>query len=114
MGVLSLEEFKHTIEVIQEHDKDSDTLTKIMLKKSIGIIDYGFDTVAHLVKLLENVMDDKDEWINWWLWEDVKKIVYEKEEPIYDLTAVEDLYYYITKQEDKVKRIKKTESNKDS
>jgi len=111
MGVLSLKEFKHTIEVIQEHEKDSNKLTEIMLKNSVGIIDYGFDIVAHLVKLLENVMDDKDEWISWWLWEDVPKIVYEKEEPIYDLTAVEDLYYYITKQEDKVKRISIMESN---
>ena len=111
MGVLSLEEFKHTIEVIQEHEKDSDILTKTMVKNSIGIIDYGFDIVAHLAKLLENAMDDKDEWISWWLWEDVKKIVYKKEGPIYDLTAVEDLYYYITKQEDKVKKINVMESN---
>lgn len=103
--MITLEEFKHTIEIIQEHEKDSDTLTKIMLKKSIGIVDYGFDIVAHLVKLLEKVMDDKDEWISWWLWEDVKKIVYDGEKPIYDLTNVEDLYYYCKKQYNKVKKI---------
>jgi hypothetical protein len=103
--MITLEEFKHTIKVIQEHEKDSDILTKTMLKKSIGIIDYGFDIVAHLVKLLEKVMDDKDKWISWWLWEDVEKIVYNGKEPVYDLTAVEDLYYYCKKQYDKVKKI---------
>lgn len=103
--MITLEEFKHTIEVIQEHKKENDKLTKIMLKNSTGIIDYGYDIVDHLVKLLEIVMDDKDEWISWWLWEDVKKIVYYSGEPVYDLTAVEDLYYYCKKQYDKVKKV---------
>lgn len=103
--MITLEEFKHTIEIIQEHEKDSDKLAKIMLKKSIGIVDYGSDIVTHLVKLLEKVMDDKDEWISWWLWEDVKKIVYDGEVPVYDLTDVEDLYYYCKKQYNKVKKI---------
>lgn len=103
--MITLKEFKHTIEVIKEHEKDSDTLTNIMLKGSVGIIDYGFDIVAHLVKLLEKVMDDKDEWISWWLWEGVEKIVYDDEEPFYDLTDVEDLYYYCKKQYNKVKKI---------
>lgn len=105
--MIILEEFKHIIEVIQKHKKDSDILTKIMLKKSIGIVDYGFDIVAHLVKLLEKVMEDKDEMISWWLWEDVKKIIYDddSEEPVYDLTDVEDLYYYCKKQYDKVKKV---------
>ena len=103
--MITLEEFKHAIEVVQEHEKDSDTLTKIMLKNSVGIIDYGFDIVAYFVKLLEKVMGDKDEWISWWLWDDVKKIVYDGKRPVYDLTAVEDLYYYCKKQYDKVKKI---------
>lgn len=29
--MITLEEFKHTIKVIQEHEKDSDTLTKIII-----------------------------------------------------------------------------------
>ena len=37
--------------------------------------------------------------------EDVKKIVYDGEEPKYDLTNVEDLYYYCKKQYNKVKKI---------
>lgn len=105
--MITLEEFKHIIKVIQEHEKDSDTLTEIMLKHSTGIIDYGFDIVAHLVKLLEKVIDDKDEWISWWLWDDVKKIVYDNDskEPVYDLTDVKDLYYYCKKQYNKVKKV---------
>lgn len=106
--MLSLDRFKEIISTIQEHEKDSEILTKIMVKSSVGIIDYGFDITTELVKLLEYIFDDKDEMISWWLYEDVDKIIYfKKKDYDLDLTNVEDLYYYLIKQENKIKRIKK-------
>ena len=59
MRKLNLKRFKQIIKTIQDHEKDSEILTKIMVKSSVGIIDYGFDITAELVKLLEFIFDDK-------------------------------------------------------
>ena len=98
---ISLEEFTRIIKVIQDHESDCKVLTKIMLKNSVGIIDYGFDVVAELVKLLEKIFNDKDENISWWLYEEVDKVFFFKNKDYdIDVRTPESLYYYLTGQEE--------------
>ena len=98
--MFTLEEFKKAIEIIQAHEKDDEVLTKIMLKNSIGVIDYGFEIAGLCVKLLAKVMNDKDEWIEWWLYEGGKKVWANDKE--YTVSTVEDLYYVILGEYDKI------------
>ena len=98
--MLTLEEFKKAIEIIQAHEIDNEALTKIMLKYSIGVIDYGSGIAGLCVKLLAKVMNDKDEWIEWWLYEGGKKVRFNNKE--YTVSTVEDLYYTILGEYDKI------------
>ena len=109
---MALEEFCRIIKVIQDHENDCKVLTKIMLKSSVGIIDYGFDVVAELVKLLERIFDDKDENISWWLYEDVDKVfVYKDRDYDIDVRTPESLYYYLIGKEELCVKTRKYKRN---
>ena len=110
---LTLEEFCRIIKTIQDHENDCKILTNIMVKNSVGIIDYGFDVVAELVKLLEKIFDDKDENISWWLYEDVDKVFFYKDKDYdIDVRTPESLYYYLTGQEELCNKTIKYRENK--
>ena len=102
--MLTLDEFKIAIKTIQEHEEDNSKLTKIMLKNSIGIVDYGFEIAALCVKLLEHIMNDKCKWISWWLYEDVNKVI-EYHDQKYDVSDTESLYYLLFEKWDKLKKL---------
>ena len=106
---LTLEEFKEILEKIQKHEQERDIISNIMVKGSTGFIDFGIDILDEFVKILEKLMnDEKTQWISWWLWEDVNKVIYLKKENYnYDVTTPEDLYYYLTKKYDKITRVAK-------
>ena len=64
-------------------------------------------TILALLLVLK-IFDDKENIISWWLYENVKKIIYFNNKSYdYDLTKIEDLYYYLTKQNKKIKKIEK-------
>lgn len=45
-------------------------------------------------------MTNKAEWAEWWLYEDGKKVWFNNKE--YTVSTVEDLYYFITEEYDKI------------
>lgn len=104
--MILFKDFKKIIETIQRFEKDNDDLSRILLKDNYGLIDYSFPLVDVTLKLLNDVLKVEDrELISWWLYEKVEKIIYEKGKPLYDLTNIKDLYYYVLKQYDNVKKV---------
>lgn len=104
--MILFEDFKKIIETIQQFEKDTDGLSKILLKDNNGFVDYSFPLVDITLNLLNDVMKVEDrDLIGWWLYEKVEKIIYYNSEVKYDLTDIKDLYYYILKQYDNVKKV---------
>lgn len=105
--MILFEDFKKIIQIIQQFEKDTDALSKILLKDNYGFIDYSFPLVDVTINLLNDVfkIEDRD-LLSWWLYEKVAKIIYYDGEKVkYDLTDIKDLYYYILKQYDNVKKV---------
>ena len=46
MSILTLYEFKKTIETLLDFNKENDKLTKILLKETYGFIDYHFSITS--------------------------------------------------------------------
>lgn len=104
--VISLDEFKKVIEIVKEFDKAQETLTNVLIKESTGFVDFGYPLQVLIFKLLNTVFKIEDpDLLDWWLYEKVEKIIYYPDGLKYDLTNIEDLYYYITGDFDKVKKV---------
>ena len=103
--MITLEKFKEIIETVKKFDEDNEQLTKILLKETYGFVDYYFPMEKAINELMLDVFDcDDPDIFSWWLWEKVEKTI-EWKNVKYDLTNIEDLYYWLTKQYDKVKKI---------
>lgn len=92
--MISKELFIEVINQIQENLKREQRFEE-------AIAEYGnclvpvFDHENLDITLLQIIMNDtKNDWIPWWLFEDVEKIIYKDEQKI-DLTKVEDLYDFL-------------------
>lgn len=105
MPQINFKTFKRIIKTIQLFNKDCHKLTKTLLKDTYGFVDFGFNIENEIVELLKLNLNDKDDIIGWWLYEDVKKIIYGKTIN-YDLTDIKDLYYFLIGELDKVKNYK--------
>lgn len=97
---LSKEEFIKLIETIQEEDATlrelEDTLEKI---SSSYII---LDTPKSRYIMLNLIFTEEEiDWIDWWLYEDVEKIITYSDGQERDVTKIEELYnFLIEEQED--------------
>jgi len=90
---MTFEAFQQIILLLK---KDSD--------KSMKLYKFGFDDLnlkeglhdVITILLKSHYSEAGEDWISWWLWEDVKRIVFdEKGEEVVDLTNVEDLWKYV-------------------
>ena len=103
-NLLTLEEFKTIVEHIKENFDDNNKLTKILVSNDCtGFTSFGEHLVCDLLHLVEKLLNDEGDWISWWLYEDTSKVVTSSNRS-YDLTKVEDLYYFLRKEYNKVKR----------
>jgi hypothetical protein len=103
-NLITLEEFKTIMNHIKENYDDNEKLTRILVSDDCtGFTNFGEHLVCDLLHLVEKLLNDDGDWISWWLYEDVSKIV-TSSNTNYDLTKVEDLYYFLRKEYDKVKR----------
>ena len=105
--MILFEDFKKIIETIQQFEKDNDDLSRILLKNNSGFVDYSFPLIDITLNLLNDVLKVEDrDLIGWWLYEKVEKIIYYNDKKIkYDLTDIKDLYYYVLRQYDNVKKV---------
>ena len=109
--MISLELFENIISHIKQQEEKDEKLTKLLIDQDFnGWISTANDLIDDLIKLLEYELGDKYETISWWLYDigDGDKYVYEdfKEDKQvrFDLNSLEDLYYYITEDFEKVKQ----------
>lgn len=105
--MITLEKFKEILNTIKKFDEDNKKLTEILLKETYGFIDYYFPITNLINDLLLDIFDcDDSDIFDWWLYENVEKIITMPDKTKYDLTNIEDFYNYLTFQFDKVKKIK--------
>lgn len=105
--MITVEKFKEILNTIKNFDEDNQKLTEILIKETYGFIDYCFPITKIINDLLLDIFDcDDPDIFDWWLYEKVEKIITMPDKTKYDLTNIEDFYYYLTYQFDKVKKIK--------
>jgi hypothetical protein len=96
---MNKEEFIRRIALIQNFHSEQETLRILIGKLTDGypIVDFGNYLAAEIISMINEVMDIKDtDLIDWWLYEDVEKIIYDNEEnEIAHLRTAGDLYDYI-------------------
>lgn len=72
--------------------KIENALEEIMMSSPILDVDNLY--LKSLLDILKYEFKDKEDYIDWWLWEDVEKIIYVDDKTI-DVTAPEDLYDFL-------------------
>lgn len=98
---MNLELFKETINTIQKHeqwqDEVSDFLQKKFCTENLGIFcTAGEDLVNMLLKVLKEEFNDNNDWITWWIYEDVEKIVtYSDGRPARNLEDIKDFFEFL-------------------
>ena len=98
--MLSKETFVRALRLIQEQADIMDAVRQQLGRLGEKPTYFNIDSL-HLQALLEvlaEVMEDKNDWIEWWLYEDVEKLVSWEEngvEVTADLTDPEDLWEFL-------------------
>lgn len=98
--MLSKETFVRALRLIQEQADIMDTVRQQLGRLGEKPTYFNIDSL-HLQALLEvlaEVMEDKNDWIEWWLYEDVEKLVSWEEngvEVTADLTDPENLWEFL-------------------
>ena len=83
--------------LIQNFHSEQDTLSVLISKLSDG---YSVATMGNYLvdSLIDMIEDDlgilKDDWLTWWLYEDVDKVIYDGDKEI-SVKTLEELYDYI-------------------
>ena len=105
--MITLEIFEKIIKDIQKHDKNNKILSDILIgNKNYGWVSYGNVLENDLIKLLERIFQNDNGDIEWWLYDsEASKFVWWQDYK-YDLTEIKDLYYWLKKDYDKVKKEK--------
>lgn len=104
--MITLELFKKIIGDIKKQEEKDDKLTELLVcPECTGWINSAEDLISDLIQLLQ--FELKDEWdtIEWWLYDisDGNRFSYDNNIK-YDLNELDDLYYYLTGELDKVKQ----------
>lgn len=99
---MEFEKFKKIIDTIKEHliwkDKFSNFLEENICTDSWCIVDVGDNLVNMLLEILKVEFKDSDDWIEWWLYEDVEKVVYytdKNEERERSVEDIKDFYDFL-------------------
>ena len=105
--MITLEIFEKIIKDIQKHIKNNEILSNILIEdESYGWVNHGNIIIDDLIKLLERIFKNDNEDIEWWLFDsNADKFIW-KHDYKYDLTEIKDLYYWLKKDYDKVKKEK--------
>ena len=114
--MLTLDQFKQIFKHIEDLDKKNDELTKILVcKDTTGWISYSDELVNDIFNLLNSIfdLDPDDDIFMWYLYDisDGHKYCYDDDYK-YDLNNIEDLYYYVCKDFDKVTKYKLDKKDK--
>ena len=93
---ISKELFSEMIQMIQEQNKMDDAIGDAMSKYTGSFAVFGdTHTRRALMKLLKEVTGDADDYISWWLYENVEKKVWLKDGTEIKLKTAESLYDFL-------------------
>jgi len=98
--MLSFNDFEKHMDTIIKYYKKDDALSEILEVE--GFIVYSGELIDRIIELLEIVMDDADEWIQYWCWEcefgnDAEGRVQDKDGNNIPLKTIKDLYFMLLK-----------------
>lgn len=115
--MLTLDQFKQIFKHIEDLDKSNDELTEILVcKDTTGWISYSDELVMDIFNLLNSIfgLDPDDDLFMWYLYDisDGHKYCYDSDYK-YDLNSIEDLYYYVCEDFDKVTKYKLEKKDKE-
>lgn len=102
--MISLELFRKIIQHIKEQEEVDEQLTKLLVcKDSNGWVSTCETLIDDMLKLLQEIFNDKYETIEWWFWEifEDHKFIYDNGVK-YDLNDLDSLYYYLIGKLDQV------------
>ena len=95
---MTKEQFIKRIQLIQNFHSEQETLGVLIDKITDGypIVTIGDYLITEMIDMIEENLDHKD-MLEWWLYEDVEKIIYNLDNTVFaDVTKIEDLYDYMT------------------
>ena len=97
--MIAFELFDKIISAIKEQDETDEKVSQAMelLCDSWVMMNSKNRKYIALSKLLTEVMQDKGDWIGWWLYEDVKKEAFLKNKKVVDLSTTKQLYDFLVK-----------------
>jgi len=97
--MILFELFDKIISAIKEQDETDEKVSQAMelLCDSWVMMNSKNRKYIALSKLLTEVMQDKGDWIGWWLYEDVKKEAFLKNKKVVDLSTTKQLYDFLVK-----------------
>lgn len=100
---LTLEQFIQAIEALKQTEEKNSLFNKAMeeISSSWFVSELAYPATEALVTLLEIIFDDKDGWINWWLYETkygTRKdlTATDKDGNVIPTDTIEDLYNILT------------------
>ena len=89
---MTLTKFKEMVKLLREDDADSEEQGRLYIQPEMK------DKLNKVISILleSHFGEEGEEMISWWLYEKVKKYIYNNEgEKIKDLTTIEALYEYL-------------------
>ena len=96
--MISFDKFKFYMGLVQEYTEKDDQLSNIL--ETEGFVTYSMKTTGAIVDLLTELMDDKGDWLGYWLWEcDSGKNpmeITDSDDNIVPFTTLEEVYEWIT------------------
>jgi hypothetical protein len=95
---MKYKQFERLILAIQESDKERDNFNDALSPFNDGwtIITLGYNLTKAVINYLEDVFNDKCNYIDWWLYEDVEKVIYENDKQI-KVKTIRQLYDFLMK-----------------
>lgn len=91
--MLDFNTFEVALQELKEIHENSMKLSEIL---GTGVVEFSSGVESALLTVLEVTMQDKEDWISWWLYEDVDKTVTLKaDKSTIDLTTPIALYNFL-------------------
>lgn len=94
---MTKEQFIKRMNLIQNFHSEQQTLSVLIDKITDGysIVTIGNYLVSEMINMIEEDLDYRDI-LGWWLYEDVEKVIYDKDKEI-SVRTLEELYDYLIK-----------------
>jgi hypothetical protein len=94
--MISKEEFCQAIALIQQQEETDSKFTKALELVVDGRFVFGTESkcLEAVLHLLTSVFRDTSDWISWWLYEDVEKVIFDGDNEI-PVETPEQLYDFL-------------------